>query len=181
MKALRANFSIGKEAWDRIKSRFLGRPEQSQGIVLESVEIPEPALVSPRWVRVRSITSGISDMDEGLILDHDPCVFGVFLSFPFVPGNENVGIVTETGKEVSGMELGQRVVVDPLLSCRPRQIDPLCPSCSQGEPFCCSNFSKGVVGPGIFIGACTDTGGGWGDSFIAHRGQLYPIPHDMET
>jgi threonine dehydrogenase-like Zn-dependent dehydrogenase len=133
------------------------------------------------WVKVRSILSGISDMEEGLILDHDPSAFGVFLSFPFVPGSENVGSVTEAGRDVEGMELGQRVVVDPLLSCRPRQIEAFCPSCSRGEPSCCSNFTKGVVGPGIFTGTCSDTGGGWGDSFIAHRSQLHSIPEEMET
>ena len=77
--------------------------------------------------------SGISGMDEALILHHDPTPFGAFLSFPFVPGNENLGIVTEVGEEVHGIEPGERVIVDPVLSCRPRQVQPPCPSCSRGR------------------------------------------------
>ena len=53
--------------------------------------------------------------------------------------------------------------------------------CAQGEPHCCRNIDKGVVGPGLMIGACSDTGGGWGDSFIAHHSQVYRLPDSMQT
>jgi threonine dehydrogenase-like Zn-dependent dehydrogenase len=33
----------------------------------------------------------------------------------------------------------------------------------------------------MMIGACADTGGGWGDSFIAHRSQLHRLPNSIET
>ncbi len=125
--------------------------------------------------------SGISRIDEGMFIDHDPSCCGAFLSFPFIPGNENLGIVTELGEEVEGVELGERVIVNPLLSCRPREVTPLCPSCSRGQPSSCRNFSKGIVGPGIMIGGCKDTGGGWGDSFVAHKSQVRLIPPQLES
>jgi len=181
MKAIAANFSLGKEAWDRVRAKLWRRGEESHGISLDLVEIPEPALAGPQWVRVRTIMSAISDMDEGLVLFHDMSPFGAFLSFPFVPGSENVGIVTDMGKDVDGIDLGQRVVVNPMLSCSPRGIHPLCPSCARGEPSNCLNFAKGDVGPGTMIGACQDTGGGWSDAFIAHKSQIRPIPDDMDT
>lgn len=181
MKAIMANFSLKREAWGRVKARLFRRGNHLQGIIVELVEIPEPSLVSPQWVKVRSIMSGISCMDEGLILNRDPSAFGSFLSFPFVPGNENVGIVTETGNGVGDMELGGRVVVDPLLCCQPREVEPPCESCARGEPSSCRSFAKGIVGPGMVIGGCHDTGGGWGDSFVAHRSQVHRLPDDMET
>jgi threonine dehydrogenase-like Zn-dependent dehydrogenase len=180
MKALTANFSLKREAWDRVRNRIMRGNREGHGISLELVETTEPALVSPHWVRIRSILSGISVMDEAMILNHDTSSFGSFLTFPFVPGNENVGIVTEVGGEVENFELGERVVVDPLLSCEPRQVDPFCPSCSDGRPSCCRSLAKGIVGPGMLIGGCRDTAGGWGDSFIAHKSQLRPIPNDMD-
>lgn len=181
MKALTAALNIKKEAWDRVKSTILRRSGLTSGITFRLGEEPEPELVSPQWVKVRSIMSGISDMDEGMIVYHDLSSFGPFLELPFVPGNENVGIVVEAGRSVQPIELGQRVVVDPLLACTQRQVDPPCPSCSRGEPHCCRSFNRGVVGPGMMIGACPDTGGGWGDVFIAHHSQIHPLSDTMET
>ncbi len=66
---------------------------------------------------MRTIVSGISDLDEGAILNHDTSSLGATLPLPFFPGNENVGIVTEVGAHVNGIELGERVVVNPVLSC----------------------------------------------------------------
>jgi threonine dehydrogenase-like Zn-dependent dehydrogenase len=181
MKALTANFSLGREVWDRFASRVFRHTEGSHALNLQLSDVPEPERVSTQWVKVRTIMSGISGMDEGMINDHDPSAFGAFLSFPFVPGNENLGIVTEIGEEAEGVELGERVIVNPLLSCKPRQVAPMCPSCSRGQPSSCRNFANGVVGPGIMIGGCKDTGGGWGDSFIAHKSLVRPIPQDMDS
>ena len=121
MKALMANFSLGREVWDRVKSRFLSRDETPGGISLDVVDVPEPAIIGQEWLKIRAVMSGISDMDEGMVLRHDLTAFGPFLSFPFVPGNENMGIVTESGKDAGDIELGERVLVDPLLPCKDRK------------------------------------------------------------
>jgi threonine dehydrogenase-like Zn-dependent dehydrogenase len=181
MKAILADFSLGREVWGRVRAKILRRDDASCALSLQPAEVPEPTLAASQWVKVRTIMSGISGMDEALILQHDPTPFGPFLSFPFVPGNENLGIVTEVGEEVRGIEPGERVVVDPVLSCKPRQVQPPCPSCSRGEPSSCRNFAKGVVGPGTMIGACKDTSGGWADSFIAHQSQIRRLPQAMES
>ncbi|MGO9570803.1 MAG: zinc-dependent alcohol dehydrogenase [Desulfomonilaceae bacterium] len=181
MKAILANFSLGREVWGRVRAKILRREDASYALSLQLAEVPEPTLVAAQWVRVRTIMSGISGMDEALILHHDPAPLGAFLSFPFVPGNENLGIVTEVGEDVHGIEPGERVIVDPVLSCRPRQVQPPCPSCSRGDPSSCRNFAKGVVGPGTMIGACRDTSGGWADSFIAHQSQVRQLPRNMES
>ncbi|MBI4965109.1 MAG: alcohol dehydrogenase catalytic domain-containing protein [Desulfomonile tiedjei] len=181
MKALTANFSLGREVWDKFRSKVLRQSEGSHALNLQLSEVPEPELPGPQWVKIRSIMSGISGMDEGMIIDHDPSAFGAFLSFPFIPGNENMGIVTEIGGQVEGIEPGERAIVNPLLSCKPREVTPLCPSCSRGQPSSCRSFAKGAIGPGIIIGGCKDTGGGWGDSFIAHKSQVRTIPQNIES
>lgn len=181
MKALVAKFSLGREVWDRFKSRLFSRPTESQGLSLELTEIPEFSIIGSQWVKIRTIMSGISGMDESLFIHNDLSPYAAFLSFPFIPGHENLGLVIQTGRDVDGIEEGERVILDPVLSCRPRGVNPPCPSCARGEPSACRNFDKGLLAPGILIGACRDTGGGWSDGFIAHRSQVRVLPQDMES
>lgn len=181
MKAILVDFSLGKEAWDKIRSKFM-KPAPGQGVFsIRLVEVEEPPLLAKSWVKIRTIMAGVSDLDEGLLVSDDPYAFGSFISFPFTPGNEVLGIVTETGDDAHGLELGERVVINPVLSCEPRAIEPLCPSCSRGEPSSCRNFSKGALSPGALIGACKDTSGGWGDYVIAHKSQVRKVPSSMDS
>lgn len=181
MKALVAGFSVGREVWGKLKSRVLGQESTSKGLTLEFTEAPEPLIVSSQWLKIRAVMAGISDLDESLILHSDPAPYGPSLTFPFIPGNENLGIVTEAGSAVQGIDAGDRVVVNPLLSCVSREIDPICPMCRKGAPASCANFSEGVIGPGMIIGGCSGASGGWADSFIAHQSQVRLIPHEMES
>jgi len=181
MKALVANFSLGREVWDRFKAKMFGNAGGPHALSLELAEVPEPSIIGSQWVKIRTVMSGISGMDESLFVHQDISPFAAFLSFPYIPGHENLGLVTEAGRDVQGIEEGERVVVDPVLSCRPRGVTPLCPSCVRGDPSTCRNFDKGVLAPGILIGACRDTGGGWSDSFIAHRSQVRVLPQNMES
>ncbi len=181
MKALVAKFSLGREVWDRFKSRLFTRSTEAQALSLELTEAPEFSIIGSQWVKIRTIMSGISGMDESLFIHNDLSPYAAFLSFPFIPGHENLGLVIQTGRDVDSIEEGERVILDPVLSCRPRGVTPLCPSCARGEPSACRNFDKGIIGPGILIGACRDTGGGWSDGFIAHRSQVRVLPQDMES
>lgn len=181
MKALLAGFSLGREMWGKLKSRMLGRESISRALTLEFADISEPPIVSSQWVKIRTIMSGVSDMEEALILFSDPSPYGPSLSFPFSPGAENLGIVTEIGDAVEGVDAGDRVVVNPILSCAPREIEPVCPACKEGRPSSCHNFSEGVISPGMMIGACKDSSGGWADSFLAHQSQVRLIPHEIES
>lgn len=181
MKALVAGFSVGREMWGKLKSKMLGRESISKALTLEFSEIPEPPIISSQWVKIRTVMSGVSDFEEAMALFSDPSPYGPSLSFPFVPGSENLGIVTEKGSSVQCVDAGDRVVVNPILSCVAREIEPLCPLCKQGRPDSCLNFSEGVISPGMMIGACKDSSGGWADSFIAHQSQVRLIPHEIES
>lgn len=181
MKAIVAHAGQVQDAWGRAKAMILRKSDRSHALSLELLEAPEPALIGSEWVKVRTIVSGVSDLDAGVLMHHEASPLGAFLSLPFTPGNENVGIITEVGSDVRGVDLGERVVVNPLLSCRPRGITQPCPSCSRGEPSACTNFAEGTLGPGMLIGACRDTGGGWSDSFVAHSSQVRTLPQNLDT
>jgi hypothetical protein len=52
------------------------------------------------------------------------------------------------GTRGPGLEVGQRVVLNPWLTCGPRGIEPLCPPCAAGDLSLCWSFTKGDLGPG---------------------------------
>lgn len=142
-------------------------------------EVPEPALPGPQWVKVRTRYGGICGSDLNTILLRDSPVLSAFVSFPFVPGHENVGVIVEVGPEVEGFAVGDRVVVEPLLPCVTRGIAEPCAFCRRQEYSLCQNFARGDLAPGFGIGTCRDTGGSWGPYFVAHQSQLLVVPDSV--
>jgi hypothetical protein len=61
-----------------------------------------------------------------------------FFTYPTVLGHEVVAEVVELGPDARGLEVGQRVVLNPWLTCGPRGIEPQCASCQAGDlsPYC---------------------------------------------
>lgn len=140
-------------------------------------EADEPALPSDQWVRVRTRLGGICGSDLAVVgLKASPAT-SPFSSFPFVIGHENVGIVEETGAAVRGLARGERVVVNPLLACGPRTVDPPCTACRSGHPSRCEHFTDGALPPGMLIGTTRGLGGSWGECFVAHQSQVLRVPN----
>jgi len=143
---------------------------------LQYREVSPPPLPGRDWVRVKTRYAGICGSDLGLVrLNQSPST-SPFASFPFVVGHENVGVIVECGEGVPGFAVGDRVVVDPMLACAPRGIEPPCPACRAGDLPRCHNFTAGDLAPGMLLGGCRDTGGSWSPEFVAHRSQLFPVP-----
>ena len=142
-------------------------------------DVPEPALPSPRWVRVRTRLGGICGSDLNVITLRASPSTSPFSSFPFVLGHENVGDVVEVGRDVRRVAVGARVTVNPLLCCEPRDVTPACPACAAGDHSRCTHFTDGALPPGMLIGTTRDLGGSWGEMFVAHESQLVPVPESM--
>src|SRR5262249_23308293 len=85
-------------------------------------EIPDARPLRPDWLVTKPRLTGICGSDSKQILldfgegDSDNAMSG-FCSFPQVMGHEVVADVVELGPEASGFEVGQRVVLNPWLSC----------------------------------------------------------------
>lgn len=142
-------------------------------------ETDEPRLLSENWVKVKTKYSGICGSDINLILLRDSPSSSPFVSFPVTLGHENCGYVTEVGENVADVNVGDRVIVDPILSCVPREISEPCEFCRRGDFSLCENFRKGIASPGFSIGYCRDTGGGWSESFVAHKSQIIKLPDSV--
>jgi threonine dehydrogenase-like Zn-dependent dehydrogenase len=134
-----------------------------------------PGSAASGWVRVRPRLSGICGSDLATLHGHTSLYFTPLVSMPFVPGHEVVG---ETLDDAPGLPSGSRVVLDPVLACEARGLEP-CDACRAGRRNRCDRVTVGHVSPGLQTGFCADTGGGWGGQLVAHVSQLHAVPDDL--
>ena len=118
------------------------------------------------WVRLRPTLAGVCGTDMALLTGHASAILSPFASFPAVLGHEVVGVVEGEGR---------RVVVDPVIGCVVRGLEP-CRRCAAGQARFCERATEGGISPGVLIGYCADLPGGWSDAMAVHRSQLHPLP-----
>jgi threonine dehydrogenase-like Zn-dependent dehydrogenase len=147
-------------------------------------QVPDPQLPHQDWVITRPRLTGICGSDSKQILmdfgegDADNAMAG-FCSFPQVMGHEVVADVVALGPKARGFEVGQRVVLNPWLSCGPRAIEPLCPACEDGDYSLCWSFTDGELKPGIHTGVSADVTGGYAELMPAHDSMLIGVPESI--
>jgi threonine dehydrogenase-like Zn-dependent dehydrogenase len=152
-------------------------------------EVPSPALRGPEWVRLQVLACGICGTDLANLTYSASPAMEPFGSFPAVPGHEILARVVEVGDGVRRVEVGQRVVVDPIISCRVRGRvgEGECLSCRAGHHGTCELAGEEgdpagappggePLRRGLTIGYHADLPGGWGEEMIAHESQLFPVP-----
>ena len=146
-------------------------------------ELAHPHLLGDDWMVLRTRLTGICGSDSKQVLmdfeDAGDNPMTAFISFPQVLGHEVVADVVEVGPAVDDLAVGQRVVLNPWLSCGPRGISPPCPECEQGNYSACWSFCDGRLAPGIHTGNSSDATGGFAEYLPAHRLMTFPVPDDM--
>ena len=169
MKALVVERSVARYAAARVAGTLAsGRGARVGPLQLSDVD--EPTLPASGWKRVRPRLAGICGSDLATVDGRSSRWFEPIVSFPFVPGHEVVGDLDD----------GRRVVLEPVLGCAARGIDPPCSACAGGRLDACGRLAFGHVRPGLQTGYCADTGGGWSLALVAHDSQLHPVPDDMD-
>jgi threonine dehydrogenase-like Zn-dependent dehydrogenase len=153
-------------------------------------DVPEPPLPAADWLRVEVMKAGICGTDIGTLTFKASPAMEPFGSFPAVLGHEILARVVEVGAAVRGFERGQRVAVDPMISCRVRGFPPdqACPSCAQGLHCTCARMGEDgalqVAGRplrrGATVGYHADLPGGWSERIIAHESQLFPVDDTLD-
>jgi len=141
-------------------------------------DIPEPELINDDWVKVKVKLGGICGTDIHILEIKQSTYQFNFISSPAVPGHEIVGIITELGANVKNLSIGDRVLINEVLSCETRGLE-LCDACKDGNFNLCYNYDKGDIAPGFMTGLCKDTGGGWGEYLVAHQSQIIKIPNSV--
>lgn len=189
MKAVQFNVTIPgfilSRSLGRVTPAFVyGRPS-----TLGLVDRPAPVIPGSDWVRIEVLLCGICGSDLGNISYRSSPAMEPFGSFPAVLGHEILGCVVEVGTGVTHVEVGQRVVVDPMLHCEARGwgAESWCPSCAGGNHSTCEMSGEegrvvvgdGGLARGLTIGYHRDLPGGWGEQIIAHRRQVFPVPDSI--
>lgn len=170
MKTLVLDVSVPRVLLTQALGRISRKAYFAPTSPLRVIDLPDPSLPAPDWVRVRNRLCGICGSDlHQLFLDAGLDVAPVALPAHkrIYLGHEMVGDVVEVGEAVRGLEVGDRVVrwgrAD---DCRARGRTELCPACTRGHRALCEVASE----PREFYPT-----GGYGDSFITPASTLLPV------
>lgn len=106
-----------------MKSIVIRQPNE---LVIEERPLPQPAAGE---VRVKVKLAGICGSDSHIYRGHNP-----FAKYPRVIGHEFFGVIDAIGEGVTDKAIGQRVSVDPVISCGH------CYPCSVGKPNVCTSL-----------------------------------------
>ncbi len=142
-------------------------------------EVPDAVVPFDDWVVLETRLCGICGSDyKQVFIDFEgiDSPLATFTTFPQVLGHEVVATVSEKGPAVHGLDIGQRVALNPWLSCAPRGITPICEACEDGQFSLCVNFKRGRLAPGIHTGTCRDSSGGFAPRLPAHESMAIPVP-----
>jgi threonine dehydrogenase-like Zn-dependent dehydrogenase len=147
-------------------------------------DLDRPAVRRDDWAVAKTRLTGICGSDAKMVFmdfgdDFGDSALNGYFTFPTVFGHEVVADVVEVGPAVTSLEVGQRVVLNPWLSCGPRGIDPPCPSCQAGDFSLCWHFTEGPLAAGIHTGTSKDAPGGFAEYLPAHESMLIPVPEGV--
>lgn len=132
-----------------MKSVVIEHPNQ---LTIAERPLPQPAAGE---VRVKVSLAGICGSDSHIFRGHNP-----FARYPRVIGHEFFGLIDATGEGVAPERLGERVAVDPVISCGH------CYPCSVGKPNVCCEL--------VVLGVHRD--GGFSEYAVVPAENAWPIP-----
>jgi len=120
----------------------------------EWMDVPMPE-VGDSQALIRVTSASICGTDQHIF----DGAFHPRTSLPLIPGHEFVGIVESMGTSVTGLDIGEKVAVDPIIWCGS------CPACERGHyPACTSLKLLGI-----------DMDGGFAEYVAADSSMIYKL------
>ncbi len=126
--------------------------------VLQFGELPEPN-VEPGTVKIRVEAASLNHIDLWLRRGMP----GIEIPFPHIPGCDAAGVVVETGEGVGAVTTGQRVLMNPSITCG------RCEFCLRGDATLCRTYQ--LIGE-TTSGTCCEY-------IVIPEHNAIPIPDDM--
>jgi L-gulonate 5-dehydrogenase len=121
-------------------------------------EVPIPELSNDYEVLVQMKAAGVCGSDHHIYHGANPCS-----TYPRIPGHENAGVIAKVGSKVTKVKVGDRVVVDLIITCGE------CYQCKIGRENVCENVR--VRGSGA--------DGGFREYFTAPEDDVYIFPESI--
>ncbi len=131
--------------------------EATGKLVLKDVPVPE--ITRPDEVLIQVKMVGVCGSEVHAFHGTHP-----FRKAPAILGHEMSGVVAAVGKDVTGLQPGERVVVDPQWTCGQ------CEYCRRGDINLCP--SKRVLGTQLWPGA-------FGEYITAPQAAVFPLPASL--
>ena len=122
-------------------------------------QVPEPNLSRDTDVLVRIRMAGVCGSD--IHYYKTGRIGGQIVQFPFVIGHEAAGVVERTGRKVTRVKAGQRIAIDPAVSCGD------CDQCRVGREHTCRRL--------LFLGCPDQLGGALCEYLLLPETSCYPV------
>jgi L-iditol 2-dehydrogenase len=125
----------------------------------EMHDVPDPVFRTGRDVLVRMQAVGVCGSDIHYYTTGR--IGSQVVKFPFVIGHEGAGIVERVGSEVTRVRPGDRIAVEPALSCG------RCDQCTSGHENTCREL--------LFLGNPGQLDGCMSELLVVHESQCFPV------
>ena len=127
-------------------------------------DIPAPEIKEDRDVLIKVNRIGVCGSDVHYYTSGR--IGNQVVSYPFAVGHEASGIVRETGNAVHKLKPGDRVAIDPALSCWK------CDQCLAGRHHTCRNLK--------FLGCPGQAEGALSEYIVMPESSCYPVPENLD-
>ncbi|MCK5803737.1 MAG: alcohol dehydrogenase catalytic domain-containing protein [Lentisphaeria bacterium] len=131
---------------------------------MEIREIPDPAITRPDEVLLRIRAVGVCGSDVHYYTTGR--IGSQVVEFPFIVGHEPSGVVEAVGAAVTRLKPGDRVAIDPPVSCHS------CDQCLAGRPHTCRTLK--------YLGCPGQLEGAFSEFLVMPEECCFPIPDDMD-
>jgi L-iditol 2-dehydrogenase len=126
-------------------------------------EVPDPKIINDTDVLIRIKTVGVCGSDIHYFTTGR--IGSQIVEFPFTIGHEAAGIVEKIGKAVTRVKAGQKIAIDPAVSCGH------CDQCLAGREHTCREL--------LFLGCPTQLDGSLSEFIVLNEKSCYPIKNNM--
>jgi L-iditol 2-dehydrogenase len=126
-------------------------------------QVPDSKIANDNDVLVRIKTVGVCGSDIHYYTTGR--IGSQIVQFPFIVGHEAAGVVEQTGKKVKRVKPGQRIAIDPALSCGQ------CDQCKAGRENTCRKL--------LFLGSPEQLAGALCEYVVINEKCCYPIKQKM--
>ena len=130
---------------------------------IDVADVPAPQLVHDTDVLIRIGTVGVCGSDIHYYTTGR--IGAQVVEFPFTIGHETAGVVAKTGRKVKRVRPGQRIAVDPSVSCGE------CDQCKAGREHTCRKL--------LFLGCPKQLEGCLAEYLVLPEECCFPIPDSM--